>query len=140
MILGNQRRKLTVEYLSNSNGKAEIREIVDFISEREGIFSQKHKKSVYVSLVQTHIPKMRRAGIISLNGSVVELISVPEDVTVFMEVIGKNDISWSLFNAFSSIFFIFTAIYLKNIPMLLLSIFYLITSLLQRWKVIKVAR
>jgi hypothetical protein len=140
MILGNERRKLLVEFLNDSDGKSELRNIVDFIAEKEGNISNTHKKSVYVSLVQTHIPKMRRAGVVDFEGGVVELIGVPDDVTVYMEMVKKNDISWSTFYAVVSVIFVFTAIFYKNYQMALASGVYLLFSILQHIGTVRILK
>ncbi|AIF70248.1 hypothetical protein PAP_09350 [Palaeococcus pacificus DY20341] len=140
MILGNERRMLLIEYLQKSNGKAELRDIVEFIAEEEGQTDRRHRKSVYVSLVQTHIPKMERAGIISFERGIVELIAVPEDVDIYMEVVEKHDISWSTFYAGVSLIFALTGLWLSNIPLTIAAGIYLLLSMIHRMKVYRVIR
>lgn len=137
-ILGNERRMLLVEYLQNREGKAELRDAVEFIAEREGNTGPKHRKSVYVSLIQTHIPKMEREGIISYHSGVVTLVEVPENVTVYMETVNKNDISWSSFYIAMSVMFALSAIFIKNLPLLAVSLVYLIVGIVNHKKNYKV--
>ena len=73
VILGNSRRMLMIKYLRMSKGKAELRDMVEYIAENEGNTDRKHRKSVYVSLVQTHIPKLEREGVIRFRHGVVTL-------------------------------------------------------------------
>ncbi len=128
-ILGNDRRMLMIEYLRERKGKAELRELVEYIAEREGATDRKHRKSVYVSLVQTHIPKLEREGVITFRHGVVTLLKIPEDVTVYMEVVNKHDISWSTFYMGTSIIFIIAGWYLNSMPLILASMVYLVISL-----------
>ncbi|WP_297475341.1 hypothetical protein [Thermococcus sp.] len=130
IILGNSRRMLMIEYLQNREGRAELRDVVDFIAEKEGATDRKHRKSVYVSLVQTHIPKLEREGVISFERGTVRLLKIPEDVTVYMEVVGRHDISWSTFYAGISLIFILTGMYLENVHLTFAALVYLLISLL----------
>ncbi len=128
-ILGNDRRMLMIEYLKEKDGRVELRELVEYIAEREGDTDRKHRKSVYVSLVQTHIPKLEREGVITFNHGVVTLLKIPDDVTVYMEVVNKHDISWSTFYMGTSIIFIIAGWYLDSMPLLLAAMVYLLISL-----------
>ncbi|WP_371807529.1 hypothetical protein [Thermococcus sp. CX2] len=37
--------------------------------------------------MQTHIPKLEREGVVTFNHGVVTLLKIPEDVTLYMEVV-----------------------------------------------------
>ncbi len=137
-ILGNSRRMLMIEYLRSSEGMAELRDVVEYIAEREGNTTRRHRKSVYVSLVQTHIPKLEREGVITFNRGVVKLIRVPEDVTVYMETVNKNDISWSSFYIGLSLIFLAAAIYLGNPQLAVASVIYTVIGFLHRHKMRRV--
>lgn len=113
-----------IEYLKKSDGRAELREMVEYIAENEGNTDRKHRKSVYVSLVQTHIPRLEREGVITFRHGVVTLVKVPDDVTVYMETVKKNDISWSSFYVGLSLIFFVMAIYINNIHLVLASLVY----------------
>ncbi|WP_175059549.1 hypothetical protein [Thermococcus sp. 2319x1] len=138
MILGNDRRMLLLKFLQDNNGKAELREIVDFIAENEGQNDRKHRKSVYVSLLQTHLPKLERAGIIKFDHNTVTLLKVPEDVDVYMEVVSKHDISWSTFYSGVSVLFALLGLWLNNIPLVVISAIYFTLSIIQRFKTYRV--
>lgn len=140
MILGNDRRMLLLKFLQNNNGKAELREIVNFIAENEGQNNRKHRKSVYVSLLQTHLPKMERAGIIKFEHNTVTLVKVPEDVDVYMEVVSKHDISWSTFYSGVSVLFALLGVWLDNIPLVIISTIYFALSIIQHFKTYRVIR
>ncbi|WP_297063827.1 hypothetical protein [Thermococcus sp.] len=132
VILGNSRRMLMIEYLQKSEGRAELRDMVEYIAESEGNTDRKHRKSVYVSLIQTHIPKLEREGVITFRQGVVTLVKVPEDVTVYMETVKKNDISWSSFYVGLSLIFLVTALYLENLHLVFASLVYAGVGLIHR--------
>ncbi|NJF26169.1 hypothetical protein [Thermococcus sp. Bubb.Bath] len=137
MILGNERRMLLVEFLQKQDGRAELRDIVEYIAEREGDTDRKHRKSVYVSLMQTHIPKLEREGILTFNRGVITLLKVPNGVNLYMEVVGKNDISWSAFYMGTSFLFLVAGFYLASFPLVISSLVYLTMSLFHHAKVRK---
>ena len=134
-ILGNDRRMLMIEFLQKSDGHADLREVVEYIAEREGDTDRKHRKSVYVSLVQTHIPKLQREGVISFDHGVVTLLRIPEDVTVYMEIVNKHDISWSVFYMGASLMFILAGLYLGSLPLIITAVIYLTISLVHHSRV-----
>jgi len=134
VILGNKRRMLMVEFLRMKNGRAELRDIVEYIAEKEGNTDRKHRKSVYVSLVQTHIPRLEREGVITFKQGVVTLVRVPEDVTVYMETVKKNDISWNSFYIGLSLMFLLVGIYLGNVHLVGVSLVYTLVGLIHKKK------
>lgn len=134
-ILGNDRRMLMIEFLQKRDGHADLRDVVEYIAAREGDTDRRHRKSVYVSLVQTHIPKLQREGVISFDRGVVTLLRIPEDVTVYMEVVNKHDISWSVFYMGSSVMFILAGLYLGSLPLIVTAVIYLIISLVHHSRV-----
>ncbi|GAB6102893.1 hypothetical protein JCM16138_21160 [Thermococcus atlanticus] len=138
MILGNDRRILVIEYLQKREGKADLRDVVEYIAEKEGNTERKHRKSIYVSLMQTHIPKMEREGVISYEHGMIKLIKVPLDVNLYMEVVSKNDISWSTFYIGTSLIFIATGIFLNDPPLMIAAMIYALIALIHHQKVRRV--
>lgn len=134
-ILGNDRRMLMIEFLQQKEGHAELRDLVEFIAEKEGDTDRKHRKSVYVSLVQTHIPKLEREGVITFDHGIITLLRIPEDVTVYMEVVNKHDISWSAFYMGTSLIFLVAGWYLGSLPLIFAALVYLAISLVHHRKV-----
>ena len=134
VILGNDRRMLTVEFLRLHRGSADLRELVEFIAEREGKTDRKHRKSIYVSLVQTHIPKLEREGVIRFQGGTLTLLKVPSDVSVYMEVVKKRDVSWSTFYMIVSLMFISLGLFLENHHLVLASFLYLLIAVVHHVK------
>lgn len=138
MILGNDRRIFVIEYLQKREGKADLRDVVEYIAEKEGNTERKHRKSIYVSLMQTHIPKMEREGVISYEHGMIKLIKVPLDVNLYMEVVSKNDISWSTFYIGTSLIFIATGIFLNDPPLMIAAIIYALIAFIHHQKVRRV--
>ncbi|NJE13771.1 hypothetical protein [Thermococcus sp. LS2] len=134
MILGNDRRMLIIEYLQKCNGKAELRELVQYIAEKEGNTDRKHRKSVYVSLTQTHIPKMEREGIIEFKHGTIKLIQIPENVDVYMEIVNKNDIRWASVYSILALSSAAMSYYVQSWEGFIISTVFLALSLIQRMK------
>ncbi|AEH24903.1 DUF7344 domain-containing protein [Pyrococcus yayanosii] len=95
MILGNDRRTWIIEFLQKNGKEAEISELVDYITKIEGNTSRRHRKSVYVSLVQTHLPKLKREGIVEIKRGTIRLLQVPDDVNAYIVVRKKKNI-WAM--------------------------------------------
>ncbi|MDV3103992.1 DUF7344 domain-containing protein [Thermococcus waiotapuensis] len=140
VILGNERRTLLIEFLQMKNGKAELREAVEYIAEKEGNTDRKHRKSVYVSLMQTHIPKLEHEGVLTFERGMITLLRVPDNVTLYMEVVKRNDISWSAFYAGISFIFALTALWFGDFLLLFASLTYLLVALIQHARTYRVLR
>ncbi|AFK22210.1 hypothetical protein [Pyrococcus sp. ST04] len=108
IILGNDRRFMVVEFLRKNNNTAEISQLVDYIAKMEGNESRRHRKSIYVSLVQTHLPKMEREGIIKVERGRIMLVNVPKEVDKYIDI-EKSSSMWPIIYAcFSCIGLIFS--------------------------------
>ncbi|AEC52107.1 hypothetical protein PNA2_1192 [Pyrococcus sp. NA2] len=85
-ILGNDRRLMVIEYLRKHGNEADISELVNYICRAEKNESRRHRKSVYVSLVQTHLPKLQREGIVNVKRGKVYLMNMPSEVSTFITI------------------------------------------------------
>jgi len=74
-------------FLLKNDGEAYIREIAEYICIQEKNTTSKHRKSVYISLIQTHIPKLRREGLIETKRDLVKIIhsKIFEELLEFLE-------------------------------------------------------
>jgi len=68
-ILSNTRRRMVLYYLREYGAPASVQEIAERIAALENEIppeelSRQQRKRVYVSLYQTHLPKLNEAGII----------------------------------------------------------------------------
>ncbi|HII60866.1 DUF7344 domain-containing protein [Pyrococcus horikoshii] len=103
-ILGNDRRLKVIEFLREHNNEAEVSELVEYICKAEGNEDRRHRKSVYVSLVQTHLPRLQREGIVNVERGRVYLLGVPSEVHTFIELKNEGKNLWPLaYLIFSSI-------------------------------------
>ncbi len=71
-ILRNRRRRYVLEYLGEHEGVVELSELAEALAnwenEEEGAYiTHRDRKRAYVSLYQTHLPKLDRAGIVEYN-------------------------------------------------------------------------
>jgi hypothetical protein len=107
-VLQNDRRRLVLELL-RTQGSQSLRslseEIVRIESQNEEP-KRNVRKSIYVSLLQTHIPKMESLGIVAYNQEqdIVELLPASQDFDIYLETVNKGDIPWSQFYLGLSIF------------------------------------
>lgn len=98
-ILQNDRRRCVLEVLRNK-GNQSVRSLSEEIARLEaGTEEPKSsiRKSVYVSLIQTHIPKMESLGVVAYDREKdsVELLPASRNFDVYMETVKKGDIPWS---------------------------------------------
>lgn len=70
-ILRNRRRRYVLEYLGEHDGVTELSDLAEALanceSENEEYITYRDRKRAYVSLYQTHLPKLDRAGVIEYN-------------------------------------------------------------------------
>jgi len=100
-VLQNDRRRCVLESLRRQGGQS-VRSLSEEIARAESQTEEPKsnvRKSIYVSLLQTHIPKMESLGIITYNREqdIVELLPASQDFNVYMETVKKGDIPWSQF-------------------------------------------
>lgn len=100
-ILQNDRRRYVLEIL-RSKGNQSVRFLSEEIARLEsGEDDPKStlRKSVYVSLLQTHIPKMESLGVINYNreNDFVEHLPAASTFDIYMETVPKGDIPWCQF-------------------------------------------
>ncbi|MCC4771432.1 hypothetical protein FXV91_15055 [Methanosarcina sp. DH2] len=100
-VLQNDRRRHVLELL-RSQGNQSVRSLSEEIARLEAETEEPNsnvRKSIYISLLQTHIPKMESLGIITYNREhdTVELLHAVHDFDIYMETVDKGDISWSQF-------------------------------------------
>lgn len=77
-ILSNKRRRMVLYYLRQNGGRGTVQEVAEQIAALENDvpidkLSAQQRKRVYVSLYQTHVPKLDQTGIIDYDDSQGEL-------------------------------------------------------------------
>ncbi|WP_254535037.1 DUF7344 domain-containing protein [Halomarina litorea] len=99
-VLRNTRRRLTIDSLQASeNGTMSVRDLSERVATEETGEDpppRKKRQSVYVSLHQTHLPKLHKLGIVEYDddSKVVYLQERVREVEVYMEVVPRYGISW----------------------------------------------
>lgn len=102
-VLRNDRRRHIIEHLTQV-GETTARELSEVIAEAESGESpppRNVRQSVYVTLQQTHLPKLAELDIIDYDddSKTVSLSEHAEDVSIYLEVVPKYGLSWSEFYA-----------------------------------------
>lgn len=101
-VLRNDRRRHTIESLRDSDGVSKVNVLAETIAASESGTDPpptNKRQSVYVSLHQTHLPKLDDLGIISYDSEdrTVELLDRVEQVEMYMEVVPRYSLSWGEF-------------------------------------------
>ncbi|MDI9611082.1 MAG: hypothetical protein QFX36_07115 [Archaeoglobales archaeon] len=95
-----------MEHLSENGGEASVEDLISAILNSENKErNYRSRKSVYVSLMQTHLPRLEKEGIVRYNKSLgkIALISLPEGFKLYAETVGRYDVPWSVYYLFLSI-------------------------------------
>ncbi|UPV73282.1 hypothetical protein M0R89_12080 [Halorussus limi] len=101
-VLRNDRRRRAIQHLRESDGPIDVDTLAEHIASVETGESpppRDVRKSVYVSLHQTHLPKLDDLEIVDYDqrDQQLELRDRAEEVEVYMEVVSEDDISWSTY-------------------------------------------
>jgi hypothetical protein len=99
-ILSNSRRRAVLTHLKERTGTVEVRELARRIAELESGESpppRNLRKSVYNSLLQTHLPKLDRKDVVEYDADrkTVTVSESARDVDVYMELVTPYGITWS---------------------------------------------
>ncbi len=99
-VLSNERRQMVLTLLREDDDEMTARELSERIAEletEETPAPRNIRQSAYVSLHQTHLPKLDELGIIEYDQSSksVRLHDRADEVSVYMETVPKYGISWS---------------------------------------------
>jgi predicted transcriptional regulator len=99
-ILRNDRRRLAIKCLREQDGPLSVRDLSEEVATRETGESpapRDKRRSVYVSLHQTHLPKLDELGIVSYDtdSKEVRLRDRAAEITTYMEVVPRYGITWA---------------------------------------------
>ncbi|KOX97484.1 DUF7344 domain-containing protein [Halorubrum tropicale] len=99
-ILANERRRRAIEQLRSVGGPVSVNELSTLVAGRETGESPPPKRcreSVYTSLVQTHLPKLADAGVITYDrdSQTIELSRRARDVRLYTEILAPGGATWS---------------------------------------------
>lgn len=101
-ILRNDRRRRIIKYLRDMDETISVSHLSEHIASLETGETpppRDVRKSVYVSLHQTHLPKLDDWGIIEYDyrSKELTLLDKAEEVEVYMEIVGANNIPWGTY-------------------------------------------
>lgn len=101
-ILSNQRRRAVIHCLKQRGNRVELRELSAQLAAWEtgkpiDQLEGTERKRIYTSLQQFHLPKMHVNDVIEFDDKqgVVELTATADNLDIYLDVVGKNDIPWS---------------------------------------------
>ena len=99
-ILRNDRRRLAIKCLREMDGGLSVRDLSEEVATRETGESpapRDKRRSVYVSLHQTHLPKLDELGIVDYDTDEkeVRLRDRAAEITTYMEVVPRYGITWA---------------------------------------------
>jgi hypothetical protein len=99
-VLRNDRRRLVLERLAEGEDRQTVSDLAEYIATVESGDDpppRNVRQSVYVSLHQTHLPKLDDLGIVEYDANAKDVLRAEnaDDVAVYMEVVPKNAISWA---------------------------------------------
>lgn len=99
-LLSNARRRFVLHYLGQQDRPVELRELADEVARWETgseSLSRKERKRVYVSLYQTHIPRLADAGVIDYDSDTgqIQLVSRARDLDRYIN--SPEEPPWSLY-------------------------------------------
>ena len=103
-MLSSPRRRYVLHYLHRSSGRAELGELADHVAAWEnettieGLGSQERKR-VYISLYQTHVPKLDEVGIVDYDQSsgVVQLTDRADDLAPYLSEDSGTGFPWGTY-------------------------------------------
>lgn len=102
-ILSNTRRRLTITFLQEADGESltvrALSEEIAQVETDEDPPPRDVRKSVYTTLLQNHLPMLDTHGIVEYDDDrkEVTLRDRADQVTVYMEVVTENELSWAEF-------------------------------------------
>jgi DNA-binding transcriptional ArsR family regulator len=136
-ILQNSRRRALLKILMDLGGDASLREVVRRITRLEGSdYDKGLSKSIHISMLQTHLPKLESAGIVKYDecSGTIRLHEVPGEVNYFLEVIENRDIPWSAYYLILSILSFTISLLIRDLYALILSGCFVIASMVHTYQ------
>jgi DNA-binding transcriptional ArsR family regulator len=99
-ILSNPRRREALRRLGSSPSRISVRDLSELVAAAEtgeDPAPRDVRESVYISLHQTHLPRLHDLGILEYDRDLkeVELLDRARHVDLYMEVVTKHGITWA---------------------------------------------
>lgn len=102
--LSNRRRRFVLHHLQDVDESSTLSEIAEQVAAWENdstvdAISSSERKTVYTSLQQFHLPKMEEMGVVRFDqrDGTVALTEAATDLDIFLEVVDRYDIPWSVY-------------------------------------------
>lgn len=101
-LLQNNRRRYAFHYLRQQEDVVTLSELSDHVAAWENDttveeLSSKARQRVYVSLLQTHLPRMDNAGVVEFDKSAgtVQLSNAASTMEIYLETVPEQEILWA---------------------------------------------
>jgi hypothetical protein len=132
---------MVIKVLLDVGGTACLREVVRRVATLENGSppSRSLRKSVYTSILQNHIPKMKHAGLIEYNKELdaLHLLELPENYRYHLEEVENGDLPWcgyylvlSIVGIVSSfLVYVYTGIWSASLVTIILSLLLFFSAL-----------
>ena len=103
-FLADKRRRYALHYLKQVDDRITVRDLAEQVAAWENDTSvaeltSQERKRVYIALYQSHLPSLHRAGLVDYDDDrgTVALTDRLEQVDIYMEVVPRADVPWSLY-------------------------------------------
>jgi len=103
-VLSNRRRRFVIHALKRTEEPIEIFELSQYITAWEtGVeleeVSSKHRRNVYSTLQRTHLPKLEKKNVVTVDKERNYVQATPKlkNLEIYVEVLGSKEIPWSLY-------------------------------------------
>lgn len=102
--LANRRRRYALHHLKQIGEPVDVRDLAEQVAAWENgttveELGSQERKRVYISLYQSHLPTMDKAGLITYDdeAGTVDLAGPIADTDVYIEVVPERDLPWDLY-------------------------------------------
>jgi len=122
-ILANERRRHALEQLQSTGGTVSVNELSTDVAgyeTGENPPPKRTRESVYTSLVQTHLPKLEAAGVITYDREcqTIELSRRARDMRLYTEILAPGGATWSeVYSVLSVVSLLFVLAALLDAPL-----------------------
>ena len=100
--LANHRRRYTLYACDEAAGELSLSDVAEQVAAWEygksiEAVTSSERKRVYTSLQQHHLPRLVEAGLVEFDGGTVQLTEMAEDVDLYLDIVTKDTLPWSLY-------------------------------------------
>ncbi|PVX24469.1 MAG: hypothetical protein CW716_09980, partial [Candidatus Bathyarchaeum sp.] len=132
-IIQNPRRRAVLKVLRELGGEATLREVIWRVAKEldPPDVSSKLIKSIHISLLQTHLPKLRKAGLVEYDSftDTIHLLNFPSEFKYYLEVVENKDISWSLYYLVISVVGLAASLFFGDVLSIILTSCFFVTAI-----------